>query len=431
MTLQERIEARQAALVAARALTEQITADTDEVRAAELGAQHDAAMADFDRHDAQITRLQNTRAAEQRLEDEERAAHNAANGGQRPAGTQGEGRGQEPEAEGGVSYADAFFGMMRHGGQLNMMDDEVRQALMGGHNAFTDEVRQQMTTPNTSGGFTVPTILQTQLEIAMAQNGPMWDGDIVDILQTENGVPMEYPTINDLDGELDALPEGTEVVYDAGKAFVFGQGALGAHMFDSKFIKLSRTLMQDSNQAMVQVVSDLLGERAGRTANKKLTTGTGVNEPQGIVVGSSLGHTSAAVGALAADDLIDHEHEVNAIYRGRPGTRWQMNDGTLKGIRKFKDANGNYMWSARDIKKGTPETLLGYGMSINPDMDDVATGNDPIIFGDHKKFIVRKVGNIIIGVASEKFWPNLGLAAIMRFDGRVKDARALKRMRIR
>ena len=429
MTLQEMIEARNARLAAARALIDQITDDMDDARAAELQSQHDAAMAEFDDLEAQIERRSRLEAAEARIENETRAAHDAGNTRNRPAGTQGaadELGGDEARA----TYDDAFFDLIRNGGDPSTMQQEMRNLLSAGHQNFNSEARQQLAGTAAAGGYTVPTLLQDQLIIAMAQNGPMYDADIVTELLTDTGAQMDYPTINDLTQELEELPEGSEVVYDGGKAFIFGQESLNAHLYDSKFIKLSRTLIQDSNQAMVQVTSDLLGERAGRTANKLLTTGTGVNEPQGIMVGASLGHTSVAAGAIATDDLLDLEHSVNAIYRGRPKSRFQMNDNTLKGIRKMKDADGNYIWSAKDIKKGTPETLLGYAISINPDLPDVATGADPIIFGDHGKYLTRKVGNIMIGIAKEKFWPNLGLAAIMRFDGRVVDARAIKRLRI-
>jgi len=430
MTLQEMIEKRAKALASARALTDQITDDTTDERAAELNTQHDAAMEEFDKFDEMITRHRRLQAADAQIEADARNAHDAEAARNRPQGTQG-GEDRTGGDGDGPTYADAFFDFLRHGADPSRIQDEMRGILMAGRQDFANEQRLQLTAPDTAGGFTVPTLLQDGLVVAMADNGPMYDGNIVTELLTETGAQMEYPTINDLDGELDALPEGSEVVYDAGKAFIFGQKPIGAHMFDSKFIKVSRTLMQDSNQAMVTVLSGLLGERAGRTANKKLTTGTGVNEPEGIAVGSSLGHTSTAAGAITSDDLLDMEHSVNGVYRRRPTTRWQMNDTTLKTVRKFKDANGNYIWQARNIQTGTPETLLGYGISINPDLADVAAGTSPVIFGDMKKYIVRKVGNIVIGTAREKFWPNLGLAAIVRFDGRVIDARAIKRMEIR
>lgn len=429
MTLQEMLVRRDAALASARSLMNELTDETPEARATEIETQHDAAMAEFDKWQEKIDREQRMRAADTAIENEQRAAADAANRN-RPGGSQGaagELGNQEPVT---ATYDDAFFDLIRNGGDPANMQNEMREILRAGHNPISTEERQQLTTTDTAGGYTVPTLLQDQLIIAMAQNGPMYDADIVTELNTATGANMDYPTINDLDQELDKLPEGTEVVYDAGKAFVLGKKTLSASLYDSGFIKLSRELVQDSNQAMVQVTSDLLGERAGRTANKLLTVGTGINEPEGIIVGSSLGHTSVAPGAIAFDDLFDLEHSVNAIYRGRPKSRWQLNDTTLKGIRKIKDNNGNYIWQARDVKKGTPETLLGYALSINPDLPDVATGNSPVIFGDHGKYITRKIGNIIIGVAKEKFWPNLGLAAIMRFDGRVTDARALKRLEI-
>ncbi|MFA7588579.1 MAG: phage major capsid protein, partial [Novosphingobium sp.] len=61
---------RQEQIVAqARERLDQIGAATDEARAAELETQHDAAMADYDRLEQQITREEHLARLEQRAED--------------------------------------------------------------------------------------------------------------------------------------------------------------------------------------------------------------------------------------------------------------------------------------------------------------------------------------------------------------------------
>jgi HK97 family phage major capsid protein len=45
------------------------------------------------------------------------------------------------------------------------------------------------------------------------------------------------------------------------------------------------------------------------------------------------------------------------------------------------------------------------------------TGQKLILVGDFGKYYVRKVGAPVIGVRREYYWPNIGLAGIVRLDG--------------
>ncbi|MBF9641246.1 phage major capsid protein, partial [Streptococcus pseudopneumoniae] len=81
---------------------------------------------------------------------------------------------------------------------------------------------------------------------------------------------------------------------------------------------------------METLLADLLGERLGRIANLRLTTGSGSSAPQGVVTGSTLGVTAAAQSAIAFDETIDLVHAVDPAYRAGPKVAYMFNDGTLK-----------------------------------------------------------------------------------------------------
>ena len=108
--------------------------------------------------------------------------------------------------------------------------------------------------------------------------------------------------------------------------------------------------------------------------------------------------------------------------------RFMFNDLTLAAIRKLKDGQGNYLWSMGDVQGGIPGTLLGYRYSINQAVDTIATAKKTILFGDFGKYYVRKVGSPVIGVLRERFWPDLGIAGLIRFDGELGDAAAVKHL---
>ena len=59
---------------------------------------------------------------------------------------------------------------------------------------------------------------------------------------------------------------------------------------------------------------------------------------------------------------------------------------------------------------------------------DAGTGNKTVVFGDFSKYFVRKVGSPIIGVLRERFWPSLGIAGLIRLDGELADAAAVKHL---
>lgn len=118
----------------------------------------------------------------------------------------------------------------------------------------------------------------------------------------------------------------------------------------------------------------------------------------------------------------------NQAYRRSPKARFMFADLTLAAIRKLKDGQGNYLWQMGDVKTNQPGTLLGYGYSINDDMDALAAAKKVMIFGDLSKYFVRKVGSPVIGVLRERFWPDLGIAGLIRFDGELGDTAAVKHL---
>jgi HK97 family phage major capsid protein len=181
---------------------------------------------------------------------------------------------------------------------------------------------------------------------------------------------------------------------------------------------------------MELLLASLLGERLARLGNAQLTTGSGSSAPNGIVTASTLGKTAASATAIAADELIDLQHSVNAAYRRSPKCRWQFADSTLQAIRKLKDGQGNYLWQMGNVQTGAPDLLLGKPYSINDDVAAIATGAKAVIFGDHSTYFVRKVGAPIIGVLRERFWPDLGIAGLMRFDGELADTAAVKHLKL-
>jgi len=403
-------EKRGRLMTQAREALDEITKNTDESRAAELETRHDKIMAEFDKLEAVIKREEKMADIERRAE-EERAK-------QRPIPQDGEARGQDNGAN--PEYREVFWKMIARGGDASELSSEERSVLRAGI-VRNPEFRAQSTS-NTAGGYTVPVTLANFIVKSMAMWGPMYDENLCTTIQTSSGEQINIPTVDDTTVAVVKHTEGTALTDDGGSDVTFGQKVLNAYVFDTEFVRWSMELSQDSIFSMEQLLGELLGERLGRRANTELTTGDGNGDPNGIVTASTLGVTAAAQAAITADELIDLMHSVDPAYRMSPKCRWMFSDSTLKVIRKLKDGEGRYLL---DVMSGD---LLGKPYSINQAMAAVATGNKSVIFGDFGKYFVRKVGSPMIGVLRERFWPDLGIAGLIRLDGELGDTAAVKHL---
>lgn len=416
MTLKE-LRGKMARIAAnARAKFDEITPDTPEERAAEIEREFDAMMAEHDQLAQTVERQERLEAAEAR-----------SNGADpRRPGAEGEARGGAPEGD-GPTYRDAFHAMLRAGGVAADLDADMRSALLQGEAG--QEVRQQLTTTGASGGFLVPTELSDQIIVAMEATGPMYDPDFIFEITTGSGAEMDVPALDDTgDTSTSQKAEADDVADDGSGDIELAQRVLNAYMFDTPFVKWSMEMGTDSIVNVEKLLARVLGMRLGKIANQQLTVGTGTNAPNGVVNASGLGITAAAAAAITSDELLDLVHSVNSIYR--PGASFMMNDLTVKAVRKLKDGDGNYLWSDGDFQKSIPSSLLGHRVAINDAMAGMATGEKPITFGDMKQYYVRKVGSPIMGVMRERFWPKLGIAGLIRFDGELGDVRAVKHLQM-
>ena len=416
MSLTALNEKRGELVTQARAALDEIKANTDEARSAELEARHDKIMADFDKIEADIAREE--RVAKIERETEERAAK------QRPNMGEGEGRGSDEPAK--PEYRDAFIALARAGFDPQELTAEQRAVIKAGVIAKV-EGRAQSTTAG-AGGYTVPTELAAIVDKTLKMWGPMYDEAICTVLNTSGGNPLDFPKTDDTAVAAAQHTEAGAMTDDGGVDVTFTKMTLGAFAYDTEWVQISMEIMQDSAINIEQFIGELLGERLARRVNTELTTGDGTGDPLGIVAASAAGKTSASTTAFTADEIIDLLHSVDPAYRASPKARFMFNDTTLGSIRKLKQGDGSYLWTMGDIREGVPGRLLGVPYSINQAMVNAATGTKPIVFGDFGKYYVRKVGSPVIGVRREYYWPNIGLAGIVRLDGDLIQTAAVKHL---
>jgi HK97 family phage major capsid protein len=403
----------------ARSKYNEITDKTKDSEAEAIEAEFDRMMVDHDKIGQQVERLQKLEAAERAMAEPIT-----------PAAREGNAQARGVDGGDGVTYRQAFHSYLRAvaSGAAGQISADERAVLNAGFATLSPEERAQTTT-NAAGGYSIPEEMMERVIVSMKAWGPMYDGNVVTELVTAGGNAMPFPTVNDTAVTAGAHTEGATLTDDGGKDITFGTKQLDAYAFDTEWIRVSKELADDSFIAMEQFVGARLGERLARIANLQLTTGSGSSAPNGIVTASTLGVTAAGAAAVTSDELLDLEHSVDPAYRNGPRVGYMFNDTTLKAVRKLKDGDGNYLWQMGNIQAGIPSTLNGRPFWINQDMPAMTTGLKSMIFGDMSKYIVRKVGQPLIGAIQDKdFWPGFGIAGYIRFDGELEDTGAVKHL---
>lgn len=425
MILQQYYEERGQLVAEARSILDSIENETDQTRITEAEQRHDAVMNKLDALDKKIQREE--RQVERENAEEERRRQNRPNrgGGSASGVDDPEGGEQRSDEQAQEEYREAFYAMLREGGDMSMLSAEQRQLLRRGY----VENRVQTAGTDAAGGFTVPTTLANFIVSAMKDFGPMYDPGITTEIVTSSGNAFDIPTNDDTSNTAALLAEGADVTDDDSGDLAFGEKNLNAYVYATPWLKISFELLQDTAFNLEAFVGAKLGERLGRIANQRLTIGTGSSQPNGIVTAASIGKTAAAVAAIAADELIDLQHSVNAAYRRSPRCGWMFADTTLAAFRKLKDGDGNYLWQMGDVRIGAPDLILGKQYFVNDDVAAMAANARSVVFGDLGAYIVRKVGSPLIGTVRERFWPKVGMAGLVRFDGELTDTAAVKVLR--
>lgn len=304
--------------------------------------------------------------------------------------------------------------------------------LRGGDNALSAEdwasIRATMsTTTGSEGGYAVQSdVAKTLIETLKAFGGMR---EVSTVIQTELGNPLSFPTT-------DGTAETGELIAENTTATAadptFGTVALNAYKFSSKIVAVPFELLQDSQVDIEAFVNARLAERLGRATNTYFTTGTGTSQPRGVVTGASSGKvgTTGQTATVIYDDLIDLIHSVDPAYRASGRCRFMMADSSLKVIRKLKDSQNRPIFlPGYELNNSMPDTILGYGVTINQDVAAMAANAKSILYGDYSKYIIRDVMAATLFRFTDSAYAKLGQVGFlmwMRSGGNLVDTSAVK-----
>ena len=314
-------------------------------------------------------------------------------------------------------YRAAFGAYLRNG--IVDMDTEQRAILRSGFQN-EKESRAAQTETTTGGGYLIPQGFSNKLEEAMLWYGPMLR--VATIQETSKGNALPWPTYNDTNNKGSILAINTQA---SQTPVGYGQVIFNAYKYSSDIVLVPNELLQDSAFNLTTHITNVVGERIGRIINEHMTTGTGTNQPNGIVTAATSGKVGATgqTTSIIYDDIIDTKHSVDIAYRKMPGSAFMCHDLTIGELRKLKSTTGYPLWQP-SLTASEPDRLDGSPIYANNDMATMAASAKSLIFGNIKKYMIRRVRNVTVRRLTERYadYDQTAFLALARYDGDLLDA---------
>lgn len=210
---------------------------------------------------------------------------------------------------------------------------------------------------------------------------------------------------------------------------------------------ITQTALDDSRIDIAAWLADEVSIEFAEQEGAAFATGNGVKRPRGLFAydnvangdwswgklgyvpsGKAAGFADASATVSPADALIDLYYALKSGYRN--GASWLMSDATMSKVRKFKDAEGAYIWAP---PSGSAEvaTILGKPVHNDDNLANVEAGAFPIAFGNFQRgyLIVDRFG---IRVLRDPYTakPNVHFYTTKRVGGGVVNFEAIKLLKI-
>lgn len=295
-----------------------------------------------------------------------------------------------------------------------------------GNTAPADELKTLIVSNDPQGGYLAPTEMASEMIRDITQYSPIRG---LASVRTTTAPSVTYPKRTGItNGKWKGEQQDSEESEPG-----FGQTEIPIREINT-YVDISNQLLADSAGQAEAEVRLALAEDFGEKEGKAFVNGVGTLDPEGILQNSSVGYTATGnattLGSAPSDKLIDLFYSLKAVYRSR-GT-WLMNGSTLAAIRKLKDSTTNiYLWQP-SLAAGQPETILGRPVIEDPEMPDVGSAAEPIVFGDIATAyrIIDRIGlSILVNPYLLATSGVTRIHATRRVGGRVVQPAAIKKLR--
>lgn len=193
-------------------------------------------------------------------------------------------------------------------------------------------------------------------------------------------------------------------------------------------VSASEELMQDSAFDVTSWFVRTVGAELAKAEGIAFVSGNGSNRPTGFLntAPESAGDedspartdkalqyiATGAAGAFQGDYrasppgdptgcLVDALYALKSAYRAN--STWIMSSATAAVVRKFRDADGRYLWSDA-LMAGQPPMLLGRPVELDENMPAIGSNTFPVALGDWRQaYGIFDVGGLRIGLEGPEY----------------------------
>lgn len=310
-------------------------------------------------------------------------------------------------------YRDQFWRFLRTG-------QVIDRGLVG---RIPQEVRVQSKASGAAGANLVPEEFGDLIRATESEFGVM--EQLARVITTDGGEKINFPT-STAHGTATWTAENAS--YTASDE-TFGTVAVDAYKL-GRIVLVSEELLVDSAFDLERYLAEQFGESFGIAKNTAFWVGDGSGKPTGLSTRTTAGVRLASgnVATIPTDALFDLQHSIKPGYRAN--ATWVVNDQAFKALRKAKDTTNQYLWQP-GLQAGSPDTLLGRPILVDPDVPVPEASAKTVFYGDFSRaYLVRNANGISIQRLVEKYADNgqVGFRAYQRTDGNVVNTEAVKHL---
>lgn len=267
--------------------------------------------------------------------------------------------------------------------------------------AMSEEIRDMGTTPDTAGGFLVPTQVFDEEIIPLLRPRVVAMELGVTELQAM-GSPVEIPTETTAP-TVDAVAENTA---NTAADMAFGSLIATPHTAQS-YIKASRRFLSMGTGAEA-FIRRRMAEEIALTMNKYILKGTGAaGEPTGILNTTGIGSVAAGtwynsgITTAAYTDLLKIEGTVAEAdgLEGAGALGWCFHPRVMRALRQIETVGNaqDVVMAGKVFSAAAEQAVLGYNYRTSTQLDAGAvSGTGEIIFGNWEKAILAQWGNLSV-----------------------------------
>ena len=299
---------------------------------------------------------------------------------------------------------------------------------------FAKYIRNEVLTENRAGGSSfsqgnngviVPTTIANKIITTAFNMSPILEKATKYNTKGKLEIPVYGKDDND-DITVAYGQDFTELVEKAGK---FTSVTLEDYLIGA-LAKIGNSLVNNTDIDLVNVVINIIAEYV-----KLFLEGEALNGTENKIAGcSEIPATqtveTAVAGVISYDDLVKVKNKV--IQSFRKGSIWVMNQDTQTVVETMKDGNERPMFLP-DPTGEFDGMVLGYPVYVSDNMEGIAGGKSPIIFGNFSGLALKTTKELEIQVLREKYATQhaTGVVAWLECDIKIEHLQKLSKLTIK